>query len=191
MKRYLRRTAALMPLVLALAALLVASPASSWARTGARIHAPQAHVLRAPAATTAGSVTSTAKFVLHAGLAFGAFHHFIYLPFKSGSLTKGGFFSHKKALIAAALAGLFAYHEMKLAISDVSSSPLLKKLLSPVTALASKLSALASRLKGGHVDASSIQGASGEVSSLGSLASAAHAKISESVPSLSQLAKGG
>jgi len=155
------------------------------------MHAPQAHALRAPVASTAGSVTSTAKFVLHAGLAFGAFHHFIYLPFKAGSFTHGNFFSHKKAVLEAALAGLFAYHEMKLAISDVSSSPLLKKLLSPVTALASKLSALGSRLKGGHVDSSSIQAANGEVSKLGSLASGAHAKISESVPSVSQLAHGG
>jgi hypothetical protein len=26
------------------------------------------------------------KFVLHAGLGFGAFHHFIYAPYKAGTL---------------------------------------------------------------------------------------------------------
>ncbi len=63
------------------------------------------------------------KFVLHAGLAFGAFHHFIYKPFKAGGL-------HGFGLIKAGLAGLFAYHEIKLALLDAQSSPLLSRLLS-------------------------------------------------------------
>ena len=36
----------------------------------------------------------TAKFVLHAGLAFGAFHHWIYKPFKAGAFS-GGLFKHR------------------------------------------------------------------------------------------------
>ena len=35
---------------------------------------------------TAGAVSSTARFILHAGLAFGAFHRYIYKPLKSGAL---------------------------------------------------------------------------------------------------------
>jgi hypothetical protein len=74
----------------------------------------------------------TAKFVLHAGLAFGAFHRYIYKPFKAGELHG---FSHKLTIIKAGLAGLFAYHELKLAIKDAQASPILSKLVAPVTCL--------------------------------------------------------
>ena len=50
------------------------------------------------------------KFVLHAGLAFGAFPRFIYKPFKSGGLTSGGPFSHTYAPDTAGLRGHFAYN---------------------------------------------------------------------------------
>jgi len=52
-----------------------------------------------PAAITAAhaaSVSAVPKFIFHAGLAFGAFHHFIYLPFKAGKFTSGGFLSKLK-----------------------------------------------------------------------------------------------
>ncbi len=45
------------------------------------------------------------KFVFHAGLAFGAFHRYIYKPFRAGSFSRP--LSHKKALLKAAVAALF------------------------------------------------------------------------------------
>ena len=66
------------------------------------------------------------KFVLHAGLAFGAFHRYIYKPFRNGGFTPP--LSHKAAIVKAGIAALFVYHELKIALVDARSSPLLAKL---------------------------------------------------------------
>ncbi len=106
------------------------------------------------------------KFVLHAGLAFGAFHRYIYKPFRSGGFTPP--LSHKAAIVKAAVAALFVYHELKIALVDARSSPVLSKLVSPLTALQNKLSALHQSLRGGQLDSTSINGANQSVSSIGS-----------------------
>src|ERR1700759_2066432 len=72
-----------------------------------------------PAATTPASTTPTThlaktKFVLHAGLAFGAFHRWIYKPAKAGELSHP--LEHKLTTLKAALASAFVYHELKLAL---------------------------------------------------------------------------
>ena len=77
--------------------------------------------------TTAASPThlATAKFVVHAGLAFGAFHHYIYEP-----LLKGEFKSllhHKLAVLKATAAAVFVLHELKLATADAKASPTFAK----------------------------------------------------------------
>jgi len=54
------------------------------------------------------------KFVLHAGLGFGAFHHFIYAPYQADALH--GIVPPGKA----GLAALFSVHEMKLAKAEAS-----------------------------------------------------------------------
>jgi len=152
------------------------------------------------AGETAGTATSTsgssnvgslptAKFVLHAGLALGAFHRYIYSPFRSGAFS-GGLFKHKLALAKAALAGVFAYRELRLALADARASSLLSKLLEPVEALAGKLAALASRLKGGHVEAGALAAAAGEAQGLVSLASGSGLSIAQQIPRVSQLAGG-
>jgi len=130
------------------------------------------------------------KFVLHAGLAFGAFHHFIYKPFKSGGLTGGGLFNHKFALVKAGLAGLFAYHEVKLALVDAQSSPLLRRLVSPLTALSAQLSSLGARLKGGSVDPTAIEATNSQVGTTNTASRAAGQVINEVTPSAAQLAGG-
>jgi hypothetical protein len=132
----------------------------------------------------------TAKFVLHAGLAFGAFHRYIYKPFKAGSFTGGSIFKHKLALVKAGLAGLFAYHELKLAVADARASPTLSKLLTPVDALAAKLSALGSSLKGGHLDPSSVESANSDITSLAGQARQAGASVVSQTPSAAQVAGG-
>ncbi len=132
----------------------------------------------------------TAKFVLHAGLAFGAFHRYIYKPFKAGSFTGASLLKHKAAIVKAGLAGLFAYHELKLALADAKASPILSKLLTPVDALAAKLSTLGSRLKGGHIDGSSITSANADVTNLAAQAHQSGASISDHVLSAGQLAAG-
>jgi hypothetical protein len=143
----------------------------------------------APATTSQTSFPKT-KFLLHAGLAFGAFHHFVYKPFKAGDLTGGGLFSHKLTKVKAGLAGLFAYHEVKLALEAAKSSPLLTRLLSPLTALSDRLKALGSQLKGGTVDSAAIEGANTQVGLAGAASQAAGAPVSEATPSAAQLAGG-
>jgi hypothetical protein len=138
--------------------------------------------------TTQGTTSfAKTKFVLHAGLAFGAFHHFIYKPYKDGKLSG---FTHKLALLKAGLAGLFAYHEVKLALVDAKSSPLLSKLLSPLTALSDKLQALGTQLKGGTIDKTAIEGANTQLGVADAAARAAGQPVSDALPSAAQLAGG-
>jgi hypothetical protein len=132
----------------------------------------------------------TVKFALHAGLAFGAFHRYIYKPLKGGTFS-GGVLKHKLALVKAGLAGLFAYHELKLAIQDAQASPKLSKLAAPVTALADKLKTIATGAKSGNIDPASITSANGDVTNLSGIASQAGISVPDRAPSASQLTSGG
>ena len=143
---------------------------------------------------TASSSTSTVhfaktKFLIHAGLAFGAFHHFIYEPIKAGVL-KHPFF-HKLTLIKAGLAALFIYHELKLAAMDIRASKILSTLFSPLIAVANKLSALKSALVSGSASPSDITNLNSQLTSIGSTAASKGQSISQALPSAAQLASGG
>lgn len=133
----------------------------------------------AAAATTSTSHFAKTKFLLHAGLAFGAFHRYIYKPFKAGGFS-GGLFHHKLATIKAALAAAFAYHEVRLALTDARSSKLLSTLLSPLLALQTKFHALVAELRQGNVNPSSILSAN----SLAGQASQASAQAGQSIKDL-------
>ncbi len=104
------------------------------------------------------------KFVIHAGLAFGAFHRYVYKPFKAGKFSHP--LTHKLAVVKGGVAAIFAYHEVKVALKDAQSSPLLSKLVSPLTALQTKLSALGSTLKRGKSDPTAIDSANSDVSAI-------------------------
>jgi hypothetical protein len=143
------------------------------------------------ASATGKSHLATAKFVLHAGLAFGAFHRWIYKPFKAGAFTGGNLKNHKAAAVKAALAGLFAYHEAKLAVEAAKASPSLSKVTTALAALGTKLKSIATGLKSGTVDPSAIESASGAAGTIGSLANGAGAAISDKQPSTAQLLSGG
>lgn len=131
----------------------------------------------APTATTHVGLAKT-KFALHAGLAFGAFHHFIYKPVKAGDLKHP--FSHKAALVKAGLAVLFVKHEVGLALHDAQSSPLLRKLVSPITALEAKIGELKS---GGKINPTAVTQANGSIGSIKQGASSAGQPVTEQVPS--------
>jgi hypothetical protein len=128
------------------------------------------------------------KFVLHAGLAFGAFKHWIYNPVKAGDLKHP--FSHKVTLIKAGLASAFVYHELKLAAGNVKSSKVLSTLFAPLTIAADKLKSLKSSLADGSVNPSEIDNLNSQFGQISSTASAHGQSITESVPSLSQLQAG-
>ena len=139
--------------------------------------------------SSASKSLATTKFVLHAGLAFGAFKHWVYNPIKAGALKNPG--SHKLALTKAALAAVFTYHELKLAAEDAKSSKLLAPLVAPITAAGNKLNSLKGGIKSGSVSSSDIENVNSQLGSISSSASSSGAPIKETVPSLSQLASGG
>ncbi len=128
--------------------------------------------------------------MLHAGLAFGAFHRWIYKPLKNGTFS-GGVFKHRLALVKAGLAGLFAYHELKLALQDAKASPKLQKLVAPVTALGDMLKSIGNRAKSGNIDPSTNTSANGDVTSLSGLTKQAGISITPQEPSASAFAGGG
>jgi hypothetical protein len=137
----------------------------------------------APAA--ASSTTSTThlaktKFVLHAGLAFGAFHRWIYKPAKAGDLSHP--LEHKLTTVKAALASAFVYHELKLALADAQASPTLSKLVAPITDLENKLHGLAGSVKSGGATSADVAGLDSTVSSIKSQAAAAGQPITEQTP---------
>jgi hypothetical protein len=120
------------------------------------------------------------KFLLHAGLAFGAFHRYLYKPFKAGAFNHP--LQHKLALLKAAAATLFVVHEVKKAGEAAQGSALLRKLFSPLNALAGTLTGLAASLKGGQADASMLGSANGTIDSIKSGAASAGASVTEHAP---------
>jgi hypothetical protein len=132
------------------------------------------------ASTTTTTHLAKTKFVLHAGLAFGAFHHWIYKPAKAGDLTHP--LEHKFTTVKAALAAAFVYHELKLALADAQASPTLSKLVAPITDLQNKLHGLAGSVKSGGASAADVSGLDSTVSSIKSQAAAAGQPITEQTP---------
>jgi hypothetical protein len=123
------------------------------------------------------------KFLVHMGLAFGAFHRYIYKPFRAGAFRSGAP-GRIKAFAKAGAAGLFASHELKVANEDALSDSHLRPLATKVDALVAKLGGLGSALKGGSLNPASIAGAAGAVTALGSASSGLGAGIKEVAPSL-------
>ncbi len=88
------------------------------------------------------------RFVAHLAAAFFVFHHWVWKPYKDGKLH--GF--HLITYAKAALALLFAYHEVKKAydIAKTSNSKTLQLLLVPMNKLADGFNALSSKVKSHH-----------------------------------------
>jgi hypothetical protein len=168
--------------VLVLLSSLVAPVATAGARgeggprPGGPLVADASATPRAQAA-----VAPAAKFVLHAGLAAGAFHRYIYKPFKAGTF-KSGAKGRRFALLKAGLAGLFAYHELKLAINDAKASKTLARLVAPLTALSARLQALGSSLRGGKVAPADINHVNGQLGMVAAQAAKAGSPIKDLTP---------
>lgn len=140
----------------------------------------------AATATTATHLAKT-KFVLHAALAFGAFHHFIYGPANAGDFKHP--FSHKLTIVKAGLATVFVYHELKLAATDVKSSKILSTLFAPLTIVANKVRGLDGQIKSGN--ATDVDGVNSSLASIKSTAASNGQGFSDQVPSAAELAAGG
>ncbi|MEU9889278.1 hypothetical protein [Sphaerisporangium sp. NPDC051011] len=99
------------------------------------------------ACPTEGNTRPFAKtrFALHAGLALGAFHRYIYKPLRAGGFKEGAE-KRKRTFVKAAIAGAFALHELRVAKGFAAANPTLCK---AVEGVSSKFQSLTDKLKGG------------------------------------------
>jgi len=161
----------LFPVVLVIAALAVAGCGSSSSSTTSKVAATTA------SASSGSGGVSAAKFVLHTGLAFGAFHRYIYKPIKAGALQNP--LSHKLSVLKATAAAAFMVHEIKLAVAAAQGAPALMKLVAPLSALAAGVkSAVAS----GTVSPTTLATGNSVIESIKSQAAGAGATIVEETP---------
>ncbi len=118
------------------------------------------------------------KFLLHAGLAFGAFHRYIYKPLRHGALRRGAP-GRVRVLLKGAIAAIFVVHELRLAHDDALSSDLLRPLANRLDSLRSKISGLVGGLKNGSVNPADILSASGTADALSRASSGIGASITD------------
>ena len=164
--------------LVALALVFAGCGSSSGSSSGSGASASASSTDTGASSTATGTVHfAKTKFVLHVGLAFGAFHRYLYKPLRAGEFSKP--LSHKAALVKAALATAFIVHELKIANTDAQSSPILTKLVSPLTALHGKVSAMVAGLKAGHYDPAQINSAQSDVASIASQAGGAGAAVKD------------
>ena len=117
------------------------------------------------------------KFVLHAGLAFGAFHRYILKPYEAGTFRKGAQ-GRTKALVKGGAAGAFAYHELKVARADaICDGPVLRTLAVSMTTAVAALSPLQGLKTGSGIGA--IEGAAKAINGLGTRAAGGGAPIKD------------
>lgn len=125
--------------------------------------APQVHSQQTASHTQTFDKT---RFLLHLGAAYFALHHWVYKPFTQHKLGRFHIFNDVKA----ALALLFAYHEIKVAygIAKGSKSKTLQLIIAPMNALGSAFSALASKVR--HGDTSGVSAVASQAGSFHGLA---------------------
>lgn len=89
------------------------------------------------------------KFLLHSGLAFGAFHRYIYKPYKADAFASGQP-GRVKTIAKAAASAAFVYHELKQADDAAQSSDVLRRRVhDPLARVLAKMKDLPSLIKGG------------------------------------------
>jgi hypothetical protein len=111
------------------------------------------------------------RFLLHMGLAYFAFHHFVYAKWKAGDFKSGA--SHRTSnIIKAALAVLFTYHELHKAydIAKGSHSKTLHLLIAPLSALFGLFNSAYAKAKKGQLPDSTMSGLNGSAGSFASTA---------------------
>lgn len=177
--RHGRRT--IIAIVLVALTLAAAGCGSSKSSSTSAAPATSASSATASSGTTSTSVhLAKTKFVLHAGLAFGAFHRWIYKPVKAGYLAHP--LQHKLALVKGGLAAVFVTHELKLALAAAQGDPTLSKLVAPITALQDKLKSLPADMKSGTANPADVLSANDQIGSIHSLAASAGQPITEQTP---------
>jgi hypothetical protein len=118
--------------------------------------------LFAGATQPAPAFADKTRFVLHLGIAYFCFHHWVLAPYQAGAFAPGAPRVHRAQEIAAK-----------------SNDPLLKKLNGEVIALSGAFLATGERLRAGHFDPADIAVLEGQATALGRDASAGDANVKD------------
>jgi hypothetical protein len=177
----MRKASGFIAAVLLLVALVGCSSTSNKTHTAASTM--HTHISTTAVACSKVGTKKLAKtrFLLHAGLAIGAFRHFVYTPFKAGKFNKGQK-GRVKAMVLAGAATLFTLHQLKTAKNFAEADKTLCKLVAPLDKLTSSLPGLGSGLKSGNLDGNGISSAATNVASLKGSATKLGSPITERVP---------
>jgi hypothetical protein len=173
----MKRRLITLALSLALVMFLAVGCHSSTTSTSAGPTSAASATAVATACPAQASGFAKTKFVTHAALGFGAFHRYIYKPYRAGTFRSGAH-GRLTAFIKAALAALFIKREIRLAGVAAQNSPALCKIvLSPLRTVSETVQAAVTKLKGG--DASGIAPVQNAISQVESGASSQGAGITE------------
>lgn len=146
-------------------------------QSGASTSAPSSTAGPCPTSNT--KTFAKTRFVLHTAEGFGAFHRYLYKPFKAGSFTKGHA-GRIKAFLKAGAAALFIKRQVRLATEDVKANPTLCTLIAaPLAKVGDTISGAVSKLKTG--DASGLEQANTDISGIEAAASSKGAAITENL----------
>lgn len=155
----------------------IAAQQTTPGTTAAPSETPGAEATGCP--TTKTKSFAKTRFVADAGFAFGAFHRYIYKPYKAGAFSSGAS-GRTKALVKAAAAGAFAINRLNAARKLVDADPFLcKSLKAPLEALVGSLGGLTGKLKGGDFSPSDIDSTNQQLESVRSQSGQAGAPITD------------
>jgi hypothetical protein len=127
------------------------------------------------------------KFATHAGLGFGAFHHFIYRPFKSGDLSSGTP-GRIGRLAKAGLATAFTVHELKVAKRDAEDDPTLcRAVAAPLSEAAASLQRLGGSVRSGKVSGNDLDQVNGTLGQAQQGSAREGDPVTDQVPTSEQL----
>ena len=159
----------------------VTAPASQpSATTNSGTGAPAASSSADPTACPTANTTNFAKtkLVLHAGLAFGAFHRYLYKPFRAGTFTSGSTLHRTLVIGKAGASALFIKREIRLSIEDVKANPTLcRAIAAPLRTLEATVGDAISQLK--HGDTSGLERANAAVAAIEAQAKSAGLSLPE------------
>ncbi|WP_067487888.1 hypothetical protein [Actinomadura hibisca] len=122
------------------------------------------------------------RFTADAGLAFGAFHRWIYKPYQAGTFNKDAE-GRTKAFVKAGAAAAFAANRLNAARKMVNADPkLCGALKKPLDSLTNSLGGMVDKLKSGDINPAEIGAVGGAIDSFKSDASKNGAGITERTP---------
>ena len=162
--------------------IVLAAGCSKSSPAGAAGSAPSASSTASTSAVPASCPSQATgfaktKFVTHAALGFGAFHRYIYKPYRAGTFRSGAH-GRISAFVKAGLAALFIKREVRLAGDAAqNSSALCRGILSPLRTVSETVQAAVSNLRQGNT--SGVGAIESAISQVKSRASSQGAGITE------------